>query len=429
VNFPKAGTEPDSRRTLYILLSFAVAALLIRVAILAFDGNLYKLPVGDDAQYQGLAVSLATGKGFSLGGYDVINRMPGYPGLLALLYLVTGPSVAAARLLNVLLGVVCVPLAYRLGHKLWGRQVGLVTAGLLVVDPFHATAPLAVAPHNLLVPLITLLAVLLLARNQTILVAQLIGVVAALALMTHPSTLPILASVGLWYVFYSRSKKVPFRQYFFLAITFLLIMSSWAVRNWFLVGSFVPLTSGIESSGGGFVFWISNNHLTAQPGAYWGRFTTADQYPNMPDFGEYEAALASGDVTLLDRKGYELGLKFLTTHPEQIPSLLLGKFIGFWQPKLFAVRGEPIIPVVWLALAPLYAVGLWAHWRHSLRSRIAVAFVTGATVLALLYWGDPRFRAPVEAFLIIAAVLGALQIAAWVQRLLGRRLLAGQSDA
>ena len=85
-------------------------------------------------------------------------------------------------------------------------------------------------------------------------------------------------------------------------------MSSWTVRNWLLVGAFVPLTTGIESSAGGFVFWISNNHLTAQPGEYWGRFIPAKEYPNMPDFAAYDSQTTSS-VTQLDRKGYEYGLK------------------------------------------------------------------------------------------------------------------------
>jgi hypothetical protein len=187
----------------------------------------------------------------------------------------------------------------------------------------------------------------------------------------------------------------------------------------------VPLTAGVEASSGGFVFWISNNHLTAQPGEYWGSFIPAKEYPNMPDFAEY-STLPSPSAMLLDRKGYEYGWKFLTTHPDEVPMLLLGKLIKFWEARLITRGAELIFPVLGMIAVPLYLIGIVAHWRHSLKSRMIVAFIAGALALSLIFWGGARFRAAVEAYLVLALVMGVIQIAGWVGRLAGRPSLTAR---
>jgi 4-amino-4-deoxy-L-arabinose transferase-like glycosyltransferase len=327
--------------------------------------------------------------------------------------------VVGARLLNVVLAALCVPLTYRIGKELWGQRIGFAAAGLLAVDPFHVFWPQLLLSENLQVLLVTLLGVLLVTPKQTILRAQLIGLVSALAVLTHPGTVPIVAAGLFWYWLHWRKTSLAWRNLAFLAVTFLILMSSWTVRNWLLVGAFVPLTTGIESSAGGFVFWISNNHLTAQPGEYWGRFIPAKEYPNMPDFAAYDSQTSSS-VTQLDRKGYEYGLKFLSTHPQQVPVLLLGKLVRFWEPKLITRSGELTVPLLGLVVVPLYLVGLVVHWRNSTKSRLVVAFVGGALLLALVYWGDSRFRTPVEAYFVLAFAAGLLQFADWARSAMHR---------
>jgi 4-amino-4-deoxy-L-arabinose transferase-like glycosyltransferase len=101
----------------------------VRVFILAGDGSLFAPITGDELQFHRLAENLAAGRGFTLDGSAVINRVPGYPVLLAGLYLVMGPSIVAARLLNTVLGALCVPLVYRLGKQLWGHRAGASCSG------------------------------------------------------------------------------------------------------------------------------------------------------------------------------------------------------------------------------------------------------------------------------------------------------------
>lgn len=167
------------------------------------------------------------------------------------------------------------------------------------------------------------------------------------------------------------------------------------------------------ASGGGFVFWISNNTITAQPGEYWGRYVPFREYSRLPDFPEY-SSLPTNDPVLLDRKGYEYGFKFLTTQPGQVP-MLLGKLPNFWEPEVLTRSGYPIVPLLGVIVLPLYLIGLVLHWRRSLQTRLAVAFIA-ALFVALVFWGGARFRAPAEAFFVLCLTMGLVQIWSWVRR-------------
>jgi 4-amino-4-deoxy-L-arabinose transferase-like glycosyltransferase len=384
------------------------------------DGSLFAPIVGDELQFQGLAESLAAGRGFSLDGADVINRMPGYPALLALLYLVTGPSLIAGRLLNSVLSALCVLLAYQLGKQLWGQRVGLAAAALFAINPFNIFWPQFMVSENLQIPLVSLLGVLLVGRESTLLRAQLAGIVAALAILTHPGTVLLVAGALLWYFIYGRSRKFPYSHFLFLVLSLLTLMSFWTVRNWLLVERFVPLTAGVEASGGGFVFWISNNEVTSQPGEHWGRYVSFRDYDKLPDFPEY-SSLPSDDPALLDRKGYEYGWRFITSQPDKVPMLLLGKLLNFWEIELSTRSSRNMVPLLGLIFWPLYLLGLVLHWRKSLQSKIVVAFIGSALLIALIFWGSARFRAPAEVFFVLCMTVGIAQVSDWVRQIAARR--------
>lgn len=402
------------------MYGITIAAWLVRLSVMLVDGSLFAPIVGDELHFQGLAENLAAGRGFSLDGADVINRMPGYPALLAVLYLFTGPSIVAGRLLNTVLGALCVPLVYQLGKQVWGQRAGLVAGAIFAIDPFSMFWPQFILSENLQIPLATLLGVLLVGRESTVLRAQLAGIVAALCILTHPGTLLLIGAALLWYFIYGRSRKFPIRHFVFLVLSLLTLMSFWAVRNWQLTGRLVPLTAGVEASGGGFVFWISNNALTSQPGEHWGRYVSARDYDKLPDFGEY-SKLPSNDPALLDRKGYEYGWKFITSQPDKVPMLLLGKLKNFWEPEVMTRSGYHIVPILGVLVLPLYLLGLILHWRRSLQSKMVVTFVASTLLIALIFWGGARFRAPAEACFVLCLTMALVQIRDWIGRIVDRR--------
>ena len=100
-----------------------------------------------------------------------------------------------------------------------------------------------------------------------------------------------------------------------------------------------------------------------------------------------------GDGSLLDRKGYEYGFKFLTTQPGQVPMSLLGKLLNFWEAEVMTRSGYHVVPLLGVIVLPLYLIGLILHWRRSLHTRMAVAFIAAALFVALVFCGRAIPRA------------------------------------
>src|SRR5437870_2201697 len=83
---PNLFRVPNDKQFALFLVSLTLFAFLLRVLLMVADGSLWMPITSDGVQYHGLAENLASGRGYTLSGYAVVNRMPGYPALLALLY-------------------------------------------------------------------------------------------------------------------------------------------------------------------------------------------------------------------------------------------------------------------------------------------------------------------------------------------------------
>lgn len=99
----------------------------------------WEVLLGDAARYHEWAGQIAAGDWL---GRETFYQAPLYPYVLALLYGVTGPSVTAGRILNVLFGAGACVLAGLAGRRLFGPWAGL-TAGLALAlsgpEVFHET--------------------------------------------------------------------------------------------------------------------------------------------------------------------------------------------------------------------------------------------------------------------------------------------------
>jgi tetratricopeptide (TPR) repeat protein len=116
------------RRLAPLLLVF-VAALLVRGIYLleSSDNPTFNLPVVDARTYDQMARVLA-GRGELT--QDFFWQPPFYPLVLAAIYALTGGSIVAAKVAQLLLGAVTAALAFALGARLFGRTAGLA-AGLM----------------------------------------------------------------------------------------------------------------------------------------------------------------------------------------------------------------------------------------------------------------------------------------------------------
>ena len=131
-------------------------ALVVRVAVVVA----HPLTFGrssDAADYQRLAVSLATGHGWGVshyapGGGPTAFRPPLYPLFLAAVYKVFGVHVTLARLAGATVGALSVMLLIALTARLWDRRVAMAAGILAAVFPPMVMASTALMSEALAIP-------------------------------------------------------------------------------------------------------------------------------------------------------------------------------------------------------------------------------------------------------------------------------------
>jgi O-antigen/teichoic acid export membrane protein len=405
-----------AQRPLWPLIVLVLVAFLLRMAFMLAIGALNAPPVEDALDYHNIALNILAGKGYSLDGAQIVNRAPAYPVFLAVVYAVFGQNPAAARIIQALLISLVVPLLYYTGSRNWSevqnpkvkiqnpRSLGLLAAILFAVYPFSIFWSQYLITENLLVVLFTVLAALLVRPGEANPLRLLsAGIIMGLCLLTRPTALPVILLLFMWLLFAVKGMSKILGIYGVVIAGLVLGLSPWVARNYSEYGQFIPFTSGYGSSAGGYVFWISNNALTAKPGDKWGRYVDPALLPENAEYNN-----PPNDPASMDRKGYRYGLNYLASHPGDVPVLLVGKFLRFWNVFPGAALYTRIIGALSLLLLPFFLVGVWLCMRHLPTGGLPLAFIVGTMLVGLIFWADTRTRAPAEPFILLVSAAGAV---------------------
>ena len=428
---------------LALILGFALAARVVWVAF----SDWQPLPDDDAFRYDFAARALADGHGYvHLTGAATAFWPPGYPLLLATLYTIFGNDIAVAQALNVALGTATVALVYLLGRETFGPRPALVAAAIVAAFPslvFFTAVTLSEVTFTFLALLAVYLLVLE-ARPSTrpghpelvggrpelvegrpepvegrpklslrLLFAA--GLVLGLASLTRGQALllPIVA-VPFWL----RSGidwTGAGRRVGVLALGIALIVLPWTVRNAIELDAPVLI-----STNAGVDFWIGHHEGAAGDFGATGGDELVFRYPLL-DSVEREVRV-NGD-------GFREGLEYAVTHPAHELLLPFQKLFWLYYNDEEGLkwndghRGQPFMPerlrdsllalsnVYYFALLTVVALGvrLWFSLRDPGRL-LLVSLVAYWTLVHLVFFGDPRFHAPIMpvAALFAAPALVAL---------------------
>ncbi|MCD4727041.1 MAG: tetratricopeptide repeat protein, partial [Pirellulales bacterium] len=260
-------SEPDrSRRAGLWIVALALVVRLVYLCEIS-DSPTFRLPVVDSLVYCRAAAGLAAGNGFC----DSFFFQPFlYPFWLAGVFLATGTSLVAARVIQALIGCATCFLAYRLGDRLYGRRAG-VAAGVITAlyGPlvFFETELLATGPAAFWCVALLLL-FLKAAQKSSVPLFLLLGLCGAAALLTRPTFLPLLLAGGGWLLV--KTGRAPGRAAWLAALAGTAIpLLAVASLNHSVTGHF-----GILPSSGGLNLYIGNNPdadrtTNARPGSQW----------------------------------------------------------------------------------------------------------------------------------------------------------------
>ena len=432
VSAPRAGpagtgaTAPRIRRSSARLV-WAVCLVLVAASLilrLAYVDATPGAPLRHDAvDYDVHARSIAVGEGFSeerAHGRPTAFRPPGYPYFLAGVYRLAGVEradlerrVRAARVANAVLGAVAVGLLGLVAAQLWGPLVAVIAAALgAVYVPFITVGGAVMSEALFAVVMLAALAAALQHRRSPhrYRYAVAAGLLAGLAILTRANALILLIPLA-FAVWDGRPRRsgAALGPPLALVLVALLTVAPWTVRNAVELDGFVPVSTQLGSALAGT--YNDQARSDRDNPASWRHIK------HVPAHADLWRAIRTIPEPDLERRLRARSLEYIAEHP-----LYVGE-VAFWNTvrladlsgrarsrataatigieRRWADRG---VVCFWLFAALALAAAFTARARGAPRFLWAMPALMIASVVFLVA-ETPRYRTPVDPFVVLLAAL------------------------
>jgi hypothetical protein len=412
-------TPARPRRTRWLAL-FAVA-LFLRAGYATVTSGPGTTPYSDPAHYDMIAWNLARGDGHSLGAPGATRptayRPPLVPWITSLVYRTVGHRYDVAVLVQSAIGALVPLLIVALGAALFGAGVGWVAGWLTAVNPLIVFFSGHLLTENAFTALM-LLGLLCSAswvkapRPRTALAA---GIVWGLAALTRPLALPLPAIAAAWAwvpLGLAIGARGRTRQVALLLLGLVLAVGPWTLRNAIVFDAFVP----VSTNSGRVLLEGYNPRSWDDPALRGGGAidVTAEPYATLIGLPEVEA----------DRKARAEAMRFALARADELPRMALAKLARFWRLSAegggtgtwqredsvlarLAARFDPVL----ICSIIVFPFALWGAFRilrgpHGWSRSLPLAVMLYFSLLAMVFWGGLRPRAPIEPLIMLVAAVG-----------------------
>jgi 4-amino-4-deoxy-L-arabinose transferase-like glycosyltransferase len=446
-----------------LLLILALAAFVRVVPLLLFP--LFRFEVtgavhGSDAFDRYATGLLTTGVYGLTPGVPDAQLPPLYSYMLAALYAVFGRGGIQVGFFHTALDLLSIALLYQIAQALFVRQT-LYWRGVAVLGAlFYAVYPYLIFQNLTLIdtPLfMTLMHTFVLAvvrlrgrvqfDSETMAWGLLAGVALGLATLVRPILPPLALLLPIWFLF-SLNLWQTIARLLPVAVVSAALVIPWAIRNTTIYGEFVPMSLTFGSN-----FYQGSNpdvipFLRAGYDTQW----------TGPEAQQYDPYTPAGD-----RERLALAWAYLEANPQDIPELLLVKFMTHWSVEIFprvnplpgerprldyqgdAVRevtpegdlelgglppgdpvgaySEPLFDVIGRVIHRYYFGGLfvlglagmvlsWRGWRDvSLLWLVQISM----TFVYVLFHPSTRYRVPTDPLLFLFSAYTLVYVWVWVR--------------
>ena len=417
VALPMAARPAAESRTLRLgvwLNDHARTIALIAVAVSVMIAGGYALFLGtqiryfDEQVYVQLTHSLAHGHGFS---FDEVQptayRPPGYPFILLPVYLLTGGSVLAMRMIGVAALAGSVWFTYLLGRRAHTPATGALAAVVVACYPLLIYTATTLYPQ---VPALFLLLAMIetglralpsdgvTGRHRAVMaiVSGLLGGLLTLAVPTFGVT---VVGLVLWLVWRQRRtiRRVAWRTTAVLIIAVAVLPVAWSARNAVELHAFVPV-----STNNGVNLLIGNSVNATSDG---GRVVDISPYENEAKQRQF------GEVSL-DHFYTQQAALWIAHNPGRAAALFGGKILNNFafhntlatagrntsaQDLVSALSYYPI-----LALA-LLRIALYRRFPLHPTERLLIGILVANILVLAVFYTRLRFRVPLDGLTIVLA--------------------------
>jgi 4-amino-4-deoxy-L-arabinose transferase-like glycosyltransferase len=392
------------RRVRLALLIIFLVALVLRLAVAQWAaGGLHRALAGDEPDYVTRALSLADGRGIAdADGRPSSLRMPGLPALLAAVFSIAGPNVAAARVVMCVLGALLAPLCYLLGSVLGGRRAGLPCAALAAVFPNWVWYSGDLMTDLPCAALGALLAWMLVEawRRDSLPRFALAGLIGGVGVLFRATMLVFVPGIVLWIFLVVPGLRRRVAATGLVCGALVCALAPWAARNTAVQGEFVPL-----STQGGIELFIANNPratgVLAHDFALY-RDELAARYPR--DLFPNEArrsAMYERDALSFIRGNFG---RFL-----RLCAVRVGEFWKVYSPRVPLWQSLLTIASFGLALPFAALAAARRGWRRG-PEMLFVILIASQTALHAVFTSVIRYRISIEPFVLALAVAGFVRL-------------------
>lgn len=383
-------------RSHLVPLAVGVTAFAFRLVLIVWAGP--GLPIeGDTPSYIAIARSLAEGKGFTIDGtVPTAVRMPLYPLFLAGLYSIPGSGAGTVQLIQILLDSLTCLMVYYLARKLLDPLHAAVSGFLTALYLPCAYYSIVILSETLFCFLVTASLLVLAVGGARTRYMALSGGIMGLAALTRPNGVIVAGFVILWLAFFVRKP----RQVVLYALAATVLMTPWIARNAVVFHRFIP-TYTLS----GLAFY--NSYVPPQKGyGFNGLEGIPDDYILLQNEGDKNAYLIS------------LTLRHIRAHPltaaGSIPvrtALLAYPFDMKWLIPSFPFRYD----VFWGAVFILALAGCAGRFRWMVERLSLLVFpLLSLLFTALVLYGSPRIRVPLDPLIAVIASVGLVWV--WERR-------------
>jgi 4-amino-4-deoxy-L-arabinose transferase-like glycosyltransferase len=402
VNGTTMTSDTSRRRDVVFASTACVVAALARsiVAVSVPDSQ----PVFDMQEYWERAIYI-----FQHGRlYESGWRTPGYPGALALTFTLTsGPSLSAARWLNVVAGTLAVLLTYWLARRHSGSRPALVAALVVALYPSFVIYTAFVATETIVT--VPLLAALIATTYRTSRAFVAAGAFTGLALLTRPGAVALVPAVLIALAHtrdVSGSRRWSLRGPVIAVTALVITMTPWWLHNARVHGRFIPLDLG------GIHLLIGNGPLAT---GLW----ESNHAPRLEgeilmgiDWRTPQGSDLASDIAIAEIRAHPLDAV------RRIPTKILGLLAIEGREQLYLYSWSYFGPmraaVIWLASVPMliaFPVLLLSALagmtiRHGLEPRVLVPcliFLLTTLLMHAALYGDSRYHLSMVPVLAVLA--------------------------
>lgn len=396
----RVSASADNSWTPMALMVIFIIALVLRL------GVSYAAPVfygGDDVSYDDYARTMLEKHELYIDGRVSSFRPPLYIIFLAVLFKIFGHNLMAVKIVQSLLGAATCIAIYGLAKEIVSEKAGLLSATIAAFYIPFVYMPAHILTETLYTFLLTL-SILFFAKSeihQSLKWQVLTGLSLGLASLTKgtPQLVPLFMLMLM--VLRSVVKRVPIRkilfQFTFICIFFLIPIIPWTIRNCVVHKGFVMITTETGEA------FYSAYH--PPEGKRFG-FSTVDDTKRKWKEINFRSEI-EGSRYLMDEN-----MKFIMANPMKVAKMTVLKIAFMWSPFDWEILGgNGVYNFSYGFIIPFIIIGVFAsivnRIFYSLILYMPIAYSQG---LGVAFDASPRYRFPIEPFLIVIASIGILYI-------------------